>query len=64
MPTLTSFSLLAQRVSTFRSANQLVSSGEAFGWAILEAVLGLNPDEVVEAMKRPDAQSCAGTGQV
>lgn len=64
MPTLTSFSLLAQRVSTYRSANQFVSNGEAFDWATLEAVLGLKPDEVVEGMKEPDAQSCAGTGQV
>lgn len=50
MPTLTSFSLLAQRISIYREANNLESRGEAFGWITLEAVLDLNPDEVVEAI--------------
>lgn len=50
MPNLMSYSILDKRVKKYQADYSTETLGAAFEWVVLETVLGLNKDEIEEAV--------------
>lgn len=50
MANLASFSVLDERVKKYKSDYSIETPGAAFGWVCLETILGLNLDEIEDAL--------------
>jgi hypothetical protein len=50
MANLTTFSMLKEKVNKYRTDYSLDTASMAFEWVVLETILGLNSDEIVDAI--------------